>query len=133
MTTAVVIVIGYLLGSLPFAWVLARSAAGVDLRTVGSGNVGATNLLRATGVPMALIAALLDTAKGVTAVWVAGATGVDDTARAACGVAAVLGHVYPVWLHFRGGRASRRRAERLPYSPRRRRSPRRSRGSWSVP
>ena len=96
-------VMAYLLGSIPFAFLIARRA-GVDLRTTGSGNVGATNLLRASDWPRGLLAALLDAAKGAIAVfatdrWAAGAALVS-----AAGVFAVLGHVAPAWLRFRGGK-----------------------------
>lgn len=95
---------GYLLGSIPFAFLVARRMAGVDVRFTGSGNVGATNVLRATNRQTALVVAVLDLAKGSAAVWLAGALGAGDAGRAATGLAAVLGHVYPVWLRFRGGK-----------------------------
>lgn len=104
MTTGVLVAAAYLLGSVPFAFLLARSASGVDLRTTGSGNVGATNVLRTSGIITAVVAAALDAAKGAAAVWLASLTGGDPGARAACGVMAVVGHVYPVWLRFRGGK-----------------------------
>jgi glycerol-3-phosphate acyltransferase PlsY len=95
---------GYLLGSIPFALLVARRAAGVDVRFAGSGNVGAANVLRTTNRQTALIVALLDLAKGSAAVWMAAALGAGDAGRAATGLAAVLGHIYPVWLRFRGGK-----------------------------
>jgi glycerol-3-phosphate acyltransferase PlsY len=95
---------GYLLGSIPFALLVAKRMAGVDVRFEGSGNVGATNVLRTTNRQTALVVALLDLAKGSAAVWLAGALGAGDAGRAATGVAAVVGHVYPVWLRFRGGK-----------------------------
>jgi glycerol-3-phosphate acyltransferase PlsY len=95
---------GYLLGSIPFAFLVARRLAGVDVRLAGSGNVGATNVLRTTNKRTALVVALLDLAKGSAAVWIAGALGASEASRAATGVAAVIGHVYPVWLRFRGGK-----------------------------
>jgi glycerol-3-phosphate acyltransferase PlsY len=96
-------VMAYLLGSIPFAFLIARRV-GLDLRTTGSGNVGATNLLRTSDWPRGLLAALLDAAKGAVAVlaaerWAAGAALVS-----AAGVFAVLGHIAPVWLRFRGGK-----------------------------
>jgi glycerol-3-phosphate acyltransferase PlsY len=98
------ILCGYLLGSVPFAFVLARRR-GVDIRLAGSGNVGAANVLRTSGVAVALVAMALDALKGAGSVlvaqrWVAG----DTTAPAVAGLAAVIGHVYPVWLRFRGGK-----------------------------
>lgn len=95
---------GYLLGSIPFALLVARRVGGVDVRFAGSGNVGATNVLRTTNRQAALIVVLLDLAKGSAAVWMAAALGAGDAGRAATGLAAVLGHIYPVWLRFRGGK-----------------------------
>jgi glycerol-3-phosphate acyltransferase PlsY len=94
---------GYLAGSVPFAFLLARRR-GVDLRHVGSGNVGAANVLRVSGVRSALATVGLDAAKGAVAVLVAERlTGGPGTPIAA-GVAAIIGHVYPVWLRFHGGK-----------------------------
>ena len=98
-----VIVCGYLLGSVPFAFLLARRS-GVDIRVRGSGNVGATNVLRLTGTRHGVLVLLLDMAKGTAVVWLAEMVGVGVATRAAAGVAAVVGHVYPVWLRFHGGK-----------------------------
>jgi glycerol-3-phosphate acyltransferase PlsY len=95
---------GYALGSIPFAFLLARRWSHVDVRLVGSGNVGATNVLRTSGKSVGLLVALLDLAKGSAAVLLADRLGAGDSMRTATGVAAVVGHVYPVWLHFRGGK-----------------------------
>jgi acyl phosphate:glycerol-3-phosphate acyltransferase len=95
---------GYGLGSIPFAFLVARAAGGVDVRAAGSGNVGAANVLRTTRPWAGLLAAALDVAKGSAAVWLAGALGGSDAGRAAAGVAAVIGHIYPVWLRFQGGK-----------------------------
>lgn len=97
-------VVGYALGSIPFAFLVARRVAGVDLRRAGSGNVGAANVLRLTRWSAGLGVALLDAAKGSAAVWLAGLAGGDATARTLAGVGAVVGHVYPVWLRFQGGK-----------------------------
>ena len=94
------IVLGYAVGSLPIGYLVAQSAGGVDLRRVGSGNVGATNVYRSTNLTMAIAVMLADMAKGAGAVLLAGG---GENAVAA-GVAAVFGHVYPVWLRFRGGK-----------------------------
>jgi glycerol-3-phosphate acyltransferase PlsY len=99
-----VIATAYLIGSIPFALLLARRWGGKDLRRVGSGNVGATNVLRALGVTPGVIAVLLDVAKGMASVWLAERVHGGETAPAAAGLAAVLGHIYPVWLGFRGGK-----------------------------
>lgn len=94
------ILLGYAVGSLPIGYLLAQNARGVDLRRVGSGNVGATNVYRTGGLGMALAVMLADIGKGSAAVLLAG----DGTAAVAAGVAAVVGHIYPVWLGFKGGK-----------------------------
>src|SRR5689334_4020990 len=97
------ILFGYAIGSVPFAFLLARGA-GVDVRVVGSGNVGATNVLRTSGTARGLITMILDVSKGAAAVLAAyGASGALG-ATAAAGAAAVVGHIYPVWLRFHGGK-----------------------------
>jgi glycerol-3-phosphate acyltransferase PlsY len=98
-----VAVVAYLLGSIPVSHLVARRA-GVDLRTVGSSNVGATNVLRTIGVFPAVVAALLDIGKGACAVFVAAALALSPAVVALAGVLAVVGHVAPVWLSFRGGK-----------------------------
>jgi glycerol-3-phosphate acyltransferase PlsY len=94
----------YLVGSIPVAFVIARHFGGVDVRFAGSGNVGATNVLRTTRPSLGIAVALLDVAKGAGAVWLAGELGAGNGLRAAAGVAAVVGQLYPVWLRFRGGK-----------------------------
>ena len=95
------ILIGYAVGSLPIGYLLAQKrAGGIDLRTVGSGNVGATNVYRAAGLPTALAVMCADMAKGAAAVWLAG----GGSHAVAAGVAAVIGHIYPIWLRFHGGK-----------------------------
>jgi len=103
MRIVVALVIGYLAGSIPFALLLTRSR-GVDLRRAGSHNVGAANVLRTTGVPRALMVMLLDAGKGAVAVLVARLLTDDVTAVMAAGLAAIVGHVYPAWIGFRGGK-----------------------------
>jgi glycerol-3-phosphate acyltransferase PlsY len=98
------LIAGYLLGSIPFAYLLVRRATGVDLRVAGSGNVGATNVFRTSRRSIAFAAAILDLAKGSAAVLMAQRLGGDESVRAATGIAAVVGHIYPVWLNFRGGK-----------------------------
>jgi glycerol-3-phosphate acyltransferase PlsY len=95
---------GYLLGSIPFAFLIARRFAAVDVRQVGSGNVGAANVQRTAGWTLGLTVALLDIAKGAAAVLFALAMDENAGTRAATAFAAVVGHVYPVWLRFRGGK-----------------------------
>lgn len=96
---------GYLLGSIPFGFLVARAARGVDVRAAGSGNMGATNVARVAGVGPGLLVLLLDASKGALAVLLARALlpGVL-TVQALAGLAAVVGHVAPVWLGFRGGK-----------------------------
>ena len=95
--------IGYLFGSVPFAYLLSRRR-GIDLRRVGSGNVGASNVLRTSGVRSAVLAMCLDGVKGALAVFVAARLTTGATVPVMAGVASVIGHVYPVWLRFRGGK-----------------------------
>ena len=97
------LLLGYLTGSVPFAFLLARPA-GVDLRVAGSGNVGAANVLRTAGARRAALVMILDVAKGVLAVAIAQLANAGSATIAATGAAAVLGHVYPVWLRFHGGK-----------------------------
>lgn len=94
----------YLLGSISFSLLIVRLLSRIDLRTVGSGNAGATNVLRASGRWPALLALMLDVAKGVVPVRVAQAMGTTAEIAAGAGLAAVLGHVVPVWFGFRGGK-----------------------------
>ncbi len=98
------IVLGYLVGSVPFAYVVAKRVAGVDVRVAGSGNVGATNVLRSTRPAVGAAVVTLDVAKGVAIVWLAERLGAGDPTLAAVGVATIIGHVYPVWLRFHGGK-----------------------------
>jgi acyl phosphate:glycerol-3-phosphate acyltransferase len=96
--------IGYLAGSIPFAFLVSR-AQGVDVRRSGSGNVGATNVLRTSGALTAVCVMLLDMAKGAGAVQcVFRLGGSGDAAPAVAAFAAIVGHVYPVWLRFKGGK-----------------------------
>jgi len=96
---------GYFLGSVPTGYLVARAVRGVDVRAVGSGNMGATNVARAAGVRPALVVLLLDAGKGALAVLLAGVLvpGVP-LVQALAGLGAFLGHIAPVWLGFRGGK-----------------------------
>ena len=97
-------VIGYGLGSIPFGLVLARLMGLGNLREIGSGNIGATNVLRTGNKGAAALTLLLDAGKGAVALLLARfATGAEDAAQLA-GLAAMLGHCYPVWLRFKGGK-----------------------------
>jgi glycerol-3-phosphate acyltransferase PlsY len=97
------VTLAYLVGSVPFAFLLSRRR-GIDLREVGSGNVGATNVLRTSGVRTAMIAMGLDVIKGALAVVMAQRLTGGLGAPMAAGLASVLGHIYPIWLRFRGGK-----------------------------
>jgi acyl phosphate:glycerol-3-phosphate acyltransferase len=97
------LVIGYLLGSIPFGLVLTRLAGTQDLRTIGSGNIGATNVLRTGRKGLAAATLILDALKGTAAVIIGGLLGGADAAMLG-GLAAFLGHIFPVWLKFRGGK-----------------------------
>jgi acyl phosphate:glycerol-3-phosphate acyltransferase len=98
------IVAGFVLGSIPFGSLLASRVAGVDLRAVGSGNVGAANAFRSAGPGIGLAVLCLDVAKGAAAVWLARTLGVSEAVVVGAGVAAVVGHVKSPWLRFRGGK-----------------------------
>ncbi len=102
--TVVAGVLGYLIGSLPLGYLVARRWAGVDLRRVGSGNVGATNVWRVSGPVLGVVVMAVDVAKGVAAVVVAGRVAPSEAASVTAGVAAVAGHMFPVWLGGRGGK-----------------------------
>jgi glycerol-3-phosphate acyltransferase PlsY len=103
MNEVVVVTFGYLVGSIPFAYLMARRR-GVDLRIAGSGNIGAANVLRTTDVPNAVLTLCLDVAKGAMAVLVAQRFSAEPATPVAGGLASIIGHVYPVWLGFRGGK-----------------------------
>ena len=97
------VTLAYLVGSVPFAFLLSRRR-GIDLRQVGSGNIGATNVLRTSGVRIAVLAMGLDAIKGALAVVVADRLTNGAGPPVAAGLASVFGHIYPVWLRFRGGK-----------------------------
>ena len=97
------LVLGYLLGSIPMGVLITRISGHGDLRSVGSGNIGATNVMRVGGLRLAGLVWLLDMAKAILAVLIGYAIGTDSFA-AWCGFAAVFGHCFPVWLKFHGGK-----------------------------
>lgn len=107
MSTALLIpfLTGYLLGSIPFGLLLTRVAGKGDVRAIGSGNIGATNVVRAGGKALGAATLVLDALKGAAAVWLAQHlfTGLPGATEAAA-AGALIGHVYPVWLKFRGGK-----------------------------
>jgi glycerol-3-phosphate acyltransferase PlsY len=103
MNEVAIVAFGYLVGSIPFAYLVARRR-GVDLRIAGSGNIGAANVLRTIDVPNAVLTLCLDVAKGAVAVLVAQRFSAEPATPVAGGLASIIGHVYPVWLGFRGGK-----------------------------
>jgi glycerol-3-phosphate acyltransferase PlsY len=96
------LLLGYLLGSIPFGILLTRLAGAGDLRSIGSGNIGATNVLRTGRKGLAALTLLLDGLKGAAAVILVGAIWPGNEGLAAVG--ALLGHLYPIWIRFRGGK-----------------------------
>jgi glycerol-3-phosphate acyltransferase PlsY len=104
MDSVLPILLGYGLGSLPLGYLVASRAKGIDLRRVGSGNVGATNAYRTAGLAAAVIVILVDVAKGASSVFFAARFAGSAADPVAAGIAAIIGHVYPVWLRFQGGK-----------------------------
>jgi len=108
VTAALLIAVAYLTGSVPVGLLIARIVFGVDLRTTGSGNIGATNVGRTLGAKWGVVCLAIDLLKGVGPTLLPLAVdwpvGWRDAVMVACGAAAVLGHVFPVWLGFRGGK-----------------------------
>ena len=102
MSEVVAALLGYLLGSIPFGLLVTRLAGLGDIRSIGSGNIGATNVLRTGRKDLALATLLLDGGKGAVAVLIARMVNEDLTVLA--GGAAILGHLFPVWLKFKGGK-----------------------------
>jgi glycerol-3-phosphate acyltransferase PlsY len=94
----------YLVGSVPTAYIVGRWRRGIDIRQYGSGNVGASNLLRASSRGLAIVVIIVDLGKGMLMVWAAQAAGLAIGQQVAVGLAAIIGHNWPVFLHFSGGR-----------------------------
>jgi glycerol-3-phosphate acyltransferase PlsY len=103
MNAVLAVTLAYLVGSIPFAHLLSRHH-GIDLRRTGSGNVGAANVLRTTGVRAAVLAMMLDVVKGAIAVLTAQLLSAGPVAAVVAAFASIVGHVYPIWLRFRGGK-----------------------------
>jgi glycerol-3-phosphate acyltransferase PlsY len=102
MNAILAAIIGYLLGSIPYGLVLTRLAGHGDIRDIGSGNIGATNVLRTGNKALAALTLAFDVLKGAAAVLIGGAW--SEEAALAGGAAVIVGHLYPVWLGFRGGK-----------------------------
>ena len=106
MIPLAVLLIAYLLGAIPFGYLLVKWKTGADVRAAGSGNIGATNVMRTTGRAAGVVTLLLDIAKGYAAVWMAGRlTGQDVLWMSLAALAVMAGHAYPVFLGFKGGKA----------------------------
>ena len=99
------LILGYLLGSIPSGWLAGRWLKGIDLRELGSGSTGATNVLRQVGKGPALVVFLIDVGKGAAAVLIARALGLGDWIQVLAGLTALAGHIWPMWLNFKGGKA----------------------------
>ncbi|WP_433946419.1 glycerol-3-phosphate 1-O-acyltransferase PlsY [Paenibacillus sp. SN-8-1] len=105
MTSVIAVIISYLLGSVSFSVVLARTLKGIDIRQHGSGNAGATNTLRVLGKGPAVLVLVLDVLKGIAAIWLGRwLGGGSDWVPAICGIAAIMGHNWPIYFRFRGGK-----------------------------
>ena len=106
MIPALVLLAAYLLGAIPFGYVVVKMRSGTDVRKMGSGNIGATNVLRTTGRALGFLTLLLDIGKGALAVWIADRlTGGSVTWTSLAALAVMAGHAFPVFLKFRGGKA----------------------------
>ena len=106
MIPLLVLAIAYLLGAIPFGYLLVKWKTGADVRTAGSGNIGATNVRRTAGRGAGIATLALDIAKGYGAVWIAGRlTGEDSLWMSLAALAVMAGHAYPVFLRFQGGKA----------------------------
>jgi len=106
MTPVLLLFFAYLIGGVPFGYLVVRLRSGRDVRDLGSGNIGATNVLRTTGRAAAVMTLLLDIAKGALAVWIADRlTHGDPFWTSAAALAVMFGHAFPVFLKFRGGKA----------------------------
>lgn len=104
MDKILLVIIAYLLGSIPFGYLIVRRKSGADVRETGSGGTGATNVSRRAGKAAGVLTLLLDAAKGCIAVLIAKSVSGDDWVIAAAAIAALVGHIFPVWLGFRGGK-----------------------------
>jgi glycerol-3-phosphate acyltransferase PlsY len=107
MTTGLLVLLAaYLIGGIPFGYLLVKLKRGEDVRTLGSGNIGATNVLRTTGRGLGVVTLLLDIGKGAFAVWIAERMLLGSVEwMSAAALAVMAGHAFPIWLRFRGGKA----------------------------
>jgi glycerol-3-phosphate acyltransferase PlsY len=100
------IIIGYLLGSIPTAYIVSRIRKGIDIRNIGSGNMGGANVMREIGTHEGVFVGLIDIAKGAGAILIAQSLGIEEIWVFGTGFAALVGHNFPVFAGFRGGRGS---------------------------
>ena len=105
LSSLLLLALGYLLGSMPNGYLAGRWLKGIDLRQCGSGSTGATNVLRNVGKGPALVVFLLDVGKGALAVLLAKSFGLNDWVQVLAGLAALAGHIWPMWLGWKGGKA----------------------------
>jgi glycerol-3-phosphate acyltransferase PlsY len=105
LSSLLLLALGYLLGSMPNGYLAGRWLKGIDLRQCGSASTGATNVLRNVGKAPALVVFLLDVGKGALAVLLAKSFGLNDWVQVLAGLAALAGHIWPVWLGWKGGKA----------------------------
>jgi acyl phosphate:glycerol-3-phosphate acyltransferase len=106
MTPLIAIVAAYLIGGIPFGYLIVKLTTGRDVRSQGSGNIGATNVLRTTGRGVAIVTLLLDILKGIVAVWLADRLTYQSALwMSAAALAVIFGHAFPIFLKFRGGKA----------------------------
>ena len=104
MTLIIVLIVAYLIGSIPFGYLIVRMKEGGDIRRTGSGGTGATNVSRRAGKAAGVLTLLLDASKGAAAVLIAQNLSSSDWVNAAAAIAVIVGHIFPVWLGFRGGK-----------------------------
>ena len=104
MTQSIVLIFAYLIGSIPFGYLIVRTKEGGDIRQTGSGGTGATNVSRRAGKVAGVLTLLLDAAKGAAAVLIAQNVSGSAWIEAAAAIAVIVGHIFPVWLGFRGGK-----------------------------
>jgi glycerol-3-phosphate acyltransferase PlsY len=103
---ALAVIAAYLIGGIPFGFIIVKLTTGADVREAGSGNIGATNVLRTTGLVAGVLTLVLDAAKAWIAVWLADRlSGGSELWMSFAALAALLGHAFPVWIRFRGGKA----------------------------
>lgn len=104
MRQLIILIIAYLIGSIPFGYLIVRTKGGGDVRQIGSGGTGATNVSRRAGKAAGVLTLLLDAAKGAAAVLIAQNVSGSEWVKAAAAIAVIVGHIFPVWLGFRGGK-----------------------------